>query len=196
MLEVRKEYKFVLNDHELQKFLNALGISIKVLFKQRFINSLYMDTQNYKLFYDSEINDVDKFKVRYRQYNNDGPIYLETKFNNSTGRYKKSIKLDDIFEFKDVKQIFYKNLFLSPALFISYERNYYEFKNTRITLDKNLMFKSCKTRTQSTYSYKSLLNVVEYKILNNNVDIEKNFLRNPVSFSKYNYGLQKVYSLK
>lgn len=58
------------------------------------------------------------------------------------------------------------------------------------------MFKSCKTRTQSTYSYKSLFNVVEYKILNNNIDIEKNFLRNPVSFSKYNYGLQKVYSLK
>lgn len=195
MLEARKEFKFVLNDYELQNFLNNFGGSIKVLFNQRFINSLYMDTQCYKLFYDSKINDVNKFKLRFRQYDNKGPLYLETKFNNSHGRYKKSKKVEDFFDFKDVKQIFYKNLFLTPALFVSYERKYYEFKDTRITIDQNLVFKSCKIRTQSDFSYKSSLNVVEYKILNNNVDIEKNFFRNPVSFSKYNYGLKKVYSL-
>lgn len=194
-MEARKEYKFVLNSYELQNFLQIIDKSQEPLFNQRSIDSLYMDTVGYKLYKDSNSNDVDKFKVRYRQYDKKGSIFLETKYNKSTGRYKKSVEIKKYVNLDEVNNFFYHNLSLMPALKVSYTRNYIKYKNTRITIDKNLKFTSCKERTRASYSYESNLIVVEYKLLNNDSNIEKNFFKNPVSFSKYNYGLGKVYSI-
>ena len=38
-------------------------------------------------------------------------------------------------------------------------------------------------------------NIVEYKLLNEDSDIEKYFLSNPIKFSKYDYGIQKIYNI-
>jgi len=194
-LEARKEYKFVLNSYELQNFLQIIDKSQEPLFNQRFIESLYMDTVGYKLYTDSNFNDVDKFKVRFRQYDKKGPIFLETKYNKATGRLKKSVEIKKYVNLDEINNFFYHNLFLMPALKVSYTRNYVKYKNTRITIDKNLKFTSSKQRTRTSYCYKSNLIVVEYKLLNDDTNIEKNFFKNPVSFSKYNYGLGKVYSI-
>lgn len=154
-----------------------------------------MDTIGFKLFNDSKLNDIDKFKVRYRQYNNKGPVYFEEKFNSANGRFKRTTKSKEITELSNINKLFYKNLNLLPALKISYKRKYLIYKNTRVTIDKQLVFTSCRPRTESIYSFKSNFNIVEYKILTNDRDIEKNFFKNPISFSKYNYGLEQIYNL-
>ena len=75
-------------------------------------------------------------------------------------------------------------------------RNYYTFETARITVDKGMIFKSTINRTLSTRIYNSYLNILEIKLLDHkNIDIEYLLLQNPQKFSKYKYGVSKIYNL-
>jgi len=195
-LEIRKEYKFILNYYELEKFKIFLNFKEKKLFDDRIIKSLYMDTNNFKLYKRSNEYDVDKYKLRFRQYNKENEVYQEIKLNTQDGRQKKIQKHKTFTNLDEIKHFKYKNLDLLPAIKISYKRSYFDFNDVRITIDKNLFFESTKNRSLSTIKLMSELNIVEYKILYpQNPDIEKYFFQNPISFSKYNYGVKKLYNL-
>lgn len=197
MLETRKEYKFIFNNHELEKFRIFLNSKENKLFNDRIIKSLYMDTIDFKLYKLSNENDVGKYKVRFRQYNNEHDIYHEIKLNTQEGKQKKILKQNKFTNLDEIDQIVYKNLVLVPAIKISYKRSYFSFKNVRITIDKNLQFESTKNHSMSKNKFISKLNIVEYKILHQQYpDIESYFFQNPVSFSKYNYGIENLYNFK
>ena len=75
----RKEYKFLFSRKEVLKFRKFYGDSLTNLYPNRTIKSMYMDTNDLRLYSLSKQTDVDKFKLRYRTYpNSDAKIYRES----------------------------------------------------------------------------------------------------------------------
>ena len=64
----RKEYKLVLSSAEVEDFLYMFNCKSNEIYEKRQVQSLYMDTKNYDLFYNSESYDIDKYTLRYRKY--------------------------------------------------------------------------------------------------------------------------------
>ena len=77
---------------------------------------------------------------------------------------------------------------------VDYLRSYFTFKNTRITIDKNVSFQSTVNRSLVNKIINLDFNVVEFKLFNQDKDIEK-FLSNPIAFSKYDYGIKSIYKI-
>ena len=176
MIEKRKEYKFVLNNNETKNLLSIFGNDLNVLYPSRIITSLYFDTVDYRLYNDSKLFDTNKMKVRIRTYSNDKKFYKEIKFN-------------DLFELNE------RGLTLIPTVYTSYERNYYNFNDLRVTVDSKILFSSHKIRTLSNTKVEFSKSIVEYKLGKNVSEIEKYFYLNPVAFSKYQTAVSKIYNV-
>lgn len=194
-MEIRKEYKFLFSNTELLEFFNYFDNGLDVIFPKRKISSLYFDTIDFKLFKNSQLNDVDKFKLRFRKYDNEKLIFQEEKINSKYGKFKNT-KLSKYKNFDEINSFTFKNLLLDKSLKITYYRSYFQFKNVRITVDRNLSFENTSNRSklhETEYFYR---NVVEYKLNDEDPDIESFFLTNPTKFSKYEEGIKTIYKLK
>ena len=87
-------------------------------------------------------------------------------------------------------------LFDRGHLAVNPSSNYYEFESARITVDRNLNFKSTVNRSLSTRIHNSYLNILEVKLLDqHSLDVEYLLLQNPQKFSKFKYGMSKIYNL-
>ena len=165
---------------------------MKPLYPERKVYSLYFDTYDLKLFNDSQVKDYDKYKLRFRKYNNSENITKEIKFTNETGKYK--ITIPTIYKnFTDIENFFYKGNFLKPLIKVEYIRNYFEYKGNRMTVDSEIKFSDPMIEEKSHKLYD--LVVYEIKILDK---AASNFLSsNPVfsaiKFSKYEEGIKKLY---
>ncbi len=192
MIENRKEYKFKLNKRDLNDFFTLNKDSIKPLHKARFIKSLYMDTEDFYLFHLSNTSDVEKYKLRFRQYNDNKKIFKEVKQNTREGR-KKEIQLSNINNINNIQNIVYKSMTLKPSTLIKYNREYYSFRNSRITVDSSISYYSTKNRSLLNKVINCNFIILEYKLLSEDKDIEKDLFGNPISFSKYNDSIEKLY---
>ena len=105
MNEVRKEYKFVYSNSQLIKFFDFYNHNIEKIFPNRVVQSLYLDTVNFKLYYQSLDNDAEKEKLRYRMYNNSNSLYFEKKINSPLGKFKKKV---DYKSFDEIDWLQYK----------------------------------------------------------------------------------------
>ena len=191
--EDRKEFKFIFNNNQLEDFkFNYKLTNDKKLFEKRKITSLYLDTINYDLFQISKASDIEKFKLRYRQYNDSSDIYEEIKFSKASGKSKEK-KATRYKNLNEISNKMYKNFNLIPCIFISYEREYYHHYDTRITIDKNILFRSSIKRTKSEVKYLFIPNVIEFKLNSKNKEIEKYLPKNPIAFSKFTTGIEKLY---
>ena len=194
MIEKRKEYKFVLNNNETKNLLSIFGNDLNVLYPSRIITSLYFDTVDYRLYNDSKLFDTNKMKVRIRTYSNDKKFYKEIKFNDEFGKRKqvteiKAKSFNDLFELNE------RGLTLIPTVYTSYERNYYNLNDLRVTVDSKILFSSHKIRTLSNTKVEFSKSIVEYKLGKNVSEIEKYFYLNPVAFSKYQTAVSKIYNV-
>lgn len=194
--EIRKEYKFIINKNNSEKLFNLMGKKLEKIYQPRVVKSLYMDTQKFKLFNESQDEDIDKFTIRYRTYSNSSSVYLEVKKNLQKGKYKEKFDTD----FNNLNQINYlifNKLFTVPTLFVSYSREYYKFNNARITLDTRIEYSNTLNRSLSTKSYCADISILEIKLLNEkDLDIESIFFDNPQAFSKYRFGISKIYNIE
>ena len=206
--EERKEYKFILNSQSKSKQLFFIRKDYKKLHPSRKITSLYFDTIDLKIYRNSLDVDVDKFKVRFRQYNNIGEIYKEIKLNLPDGR-KKEIEKTSYKSLEQIKFSYYRGLNLFPIVKISFDREYFYKGGVRITIDSNLEAKISKFFNLTESTYYSNKNIVEYKLNNSfkehrnelskkllideSISIEDSFYNNPVSFSKYTYSIGKLF---
>ena len=206
--EARKEYKFILDSHSKSKQLFFIRKDYKKLHPSRKITSLYFDTIDLKIYRNSLDVDVDKFKVRFRQYNNIGDIYKEIKLNLPNGR-KKEIEKTSYKSLEQIKFSYYRGLNLFPVVKISFDREYFYKGGVRITIDSNLEAKVSKFFNLAESTYYSDKNIVEYKLNNSfkehgnelskkllideSISIEDYFYNNPVSFSKYTYSIEKLF---
>jgi len=193
--EFRKEYKFVLDSRQLNSFYKFYDNNFSNLHPRRRIVSLYFDTVDFKLYNKSVLDDVEKFKYRFRQYPSVSTnISKEIKFNTKKGKEKISDKTN-FQNFNDIPNQIYRGFNLTPALFVDYHRDYYEIdKKIRVTIDKKIKFSPPKNR--SLISKDNSINniIVEFKLLSSKIeDVSTYFFTNPVAFSKYEVGIAKTY---
>ena len=193
--EFRKEYKFVLDSRQLNSFYKFYDNNFLNLHPSRRIVSLYFDTIDFKLYNKSILDDVDKFKYRFRQYPSlSTNISKEIKFNTKKGKEKISDKTN-FQNFKEIPNQTYRGYNLIPTLFVDYHRDYYEIdKKIRVTIDKKIKFTPPKNRSLISKEYSINNIIVEFKLLSSKIeDVSKYFFTNPVAFSKYEVGIAKTY---
>jgi VTC domain len=98
----RVDSKFIFNTSTLLHCLENLQQEYRILEinNKRFTDyqSLYYDTQNFDLHKSHQNGKLNRHKIRFRQYDENGPCYLEIKFKSNKGRTIKERKKVPIIE--------------------------------------------------------------------------------------------------
>jgi len=183
----RVEDKIPLNGLELSKAMTVLEKNkAKILYPRRLISSIYFDNFHLDMFLESEEGISPRKKIRIRTYNNSfKKILLEKKITSPEGRYKSSEQITDL------KMNFYlKNGLLDkdygqcfPITEVIYSRDYYSFKEVRITIDTKIKYRQFNKKNFIS----SDKNVMEFKPnKQDNLEIvEDLLLGRKARFSKY-----------
>ena len=188
----RIEQKLLLNNVEYFSILEWLkDNNANFLYPSRKVTSIYLDTIDLKMYYETLEGLFPRKKVRLRRYDKDevNDFYnIEIKLSDEKARYKNilnKISLNQVF--KDGLYI-HNYGFCYPLIQISYIREYFECKGFRLTLDKKIQYKSL---NNYRFPFKSTKrepnNVVEIKAdIKENLDTISNVFNFPRSkFSKY-----------
>tara|TARA_Y100000385_G_C12736607_1_gene484999 strand:- start:36 stop:635 length:600 start_codon:yes stop_codon:yes gene_type:complete len=192
-IESREEFKLVFGVSEFNTFLSSNIKDLTKLFTGRKIKSLYFDTINFDIYKNQLLYDVDKFKIRIRSYNNLPSFTKEIKENTSQGKIKISEKLD-IESFDDIEEIFYLGKIYYPTIFVSYNRDYFKYKDARITIDTDIQYQASINRKLDISIEESKHVVVEYKKYNKHSKNIINYLDRPYDqFSKYQEAIEKIF---
>ena len=179
-------------------------------YKDRFINSIYYDDDNFTTAQNNLSGVSNRRKYRIRWYDNEfKKFFYEIKIKRNNLGKKISLKtnqneidLESLYSFnnrylnKKENKFFleYLDSFnLKPQLKVSYLRSYYLFEGkVRITFDQNINY-SLANRFNKVDKIKDLMSVIEIKFLPENYDSVLKLLKNsrfiPKRFSKYLRGL-------
>lgn len=192
-MSFRKEIKYRLNLSELFNLKKDLiKIGMQKLYNSRKINSCYFDTKNLSFFSQSEEGTLPRRKIRVRWYDDEMKFFKETKISSIEGRFKLQKKLDDCNSLHDLKKIKFftsDHGLIQPIVIVSYLREYYFFKELRITMDYNISY--IDINSLKLIKYLDRENVLEVKASDNiSFDYIQEFIYHPTSrFSKYSRGL-------
>jgi len=197
-LSFRIEDKLHINENNLfdfKKFLKKK--SADQIHPPRKIESLYFDTHTFQMYNDSLEGSVPRKKIRIRNYpnNQDNKIYFEIKNSSVEGRYK-TRKIIDVnkFDEKKVKGIFDNQYGMCfPKIYVTYDREYFSYKDVRISIDTNITYRNFFTN----YEARDHRVIAELKTsINKDMDeLTKDFPIQRIRFSKYCFGLEKLYHL-
>jgi len=192
-MSFRKEFKFITtlnNFHILKKTIISQGA--KKLFPSRKISSLYFDNNLFSSFHDSEEGVVPRKKIRLREYpEKSKKINLEIKISSIEGRFKTSKEIDKL-NFEKIKTFGYLDKIYGickPIINVTYSREYYEYKKSRFTFDRDIIYTSLNGR-----KILDSCNVFEIKLSDkDNIEeyINKFGLKNS-RFSKYCRGVNSI----
>ncbi len=194
----RKEIKRSLTFYESNILKNELlNKGMKRLFKSRLINSCYLDNNNFDLFFLSNEGILPRKKLRIRWYDSELNFKKETKISSIEGRFKSSEPIN----FNNLKEVYkYKENsvdygLLKPVLRISYLREYFNYKNLRLTIDSNIRYVGL--LGIKVFSSFDNYNVLEIKASEEtSMDyLEEEFAFRIIRFSKYSRGIEAIYNL-
>lgn len=188
----RTEKKYVITVSQKNELLSFISDKIKSdEYGKSNVNSIYYDTDDYRLIRNSIEKPVYKEKLRLRSYSvpkGDSTVFLELKkkYKGVVYKRRKTLKYDDAQKYlkshilPDNSQImreidwtmnFYKTL--KPKMFIGYDRLAYvgiENENLRITFDFNLRFRTDNLSLDSGNYGESIIGnnycIMEIKALN------------------------------
>lgn len=201
-VESRIEKKAVMSPQQFQSFLCSNFFSeLQKQNKSRKVTSIYLDDANLSHFWDTMEGVIPRKKKRIRWYDaNTKHIFLETKTRQPSGslKHRESFLFDEslddpfqaintsnpsIFEYSDLR----------PIINISYERSYYFLnQDLRVTIDKNLTFKSSSNLLARAGEETFGETIIEFKFRNSKLFLELmsrlhfSFSR----FSKYETGMR------
>ena len=187
-MSFRKELKFKLNASELsscKEFLLQSGS--QELHPKRTVNSVYIDTSDYRMFSESEEGILPRQKHRIRWYNNINDMKYEIKTSSLEGRFKTSCSFSNK-EYKNLGKfglLAHEYGILTPSSLISYQREYYSWNDMRVTIDTKITFSLI--RVSNHLKLDDPFNVMEIKApIDCPYDyISKQFPFNTSRFSKY-----------
>ena len=184
----RKEYKYKLNYSELAICkAQLMQLGMKQLYPPRTVNSIYLDTPDYKMVQESDEGIVPREKHRIRWYGKEMRFQYEIKTSALEGRFKHSVKCSkydlDMLSNAGLITSTYGNIL--PSALISYQREYYVWDKLRITFDSNLHFSFY--RLSKNFEFNDYGNVMEIKAAHECPDdyIMEKFPYQTVRFSKY-----------
>tara|TARA_B100000161_G_C33549081_1_gene414504 strand:+ start:161 stop:757 length:597 start_codon:yes stop_codon:yes gene_type:complete len=190
---IENKIKLTKSDFNLLK-IKLFENGMKNLYPIRKVNSCYFDSSNLNCYYDSEEGLLPRKKIRVRWYNNTNLYNKETKVSSIEGRFKKSEYLN----FKSINQLlnhkFYDNLYgcLKPKLIVTYSREYYSFKNIRLTFDYDITYEDLRSNFNQSFFDKE--NVLEIKAdIFTSIEKLESLIKVPSSrFSKYCRGILRT----
>jgi hypothetical protein len=149
---------------------NLIKKGFSNLYETRIITSIYFDTEDY-LFARQNINGENlRVKPRVRYYNTDyDNSVLEFKLKKNYNSYKKIINNSNLAN--QTKLNFFKELSckllglkLLPSSIVTYRRQYYMYKDIRLTIDDNIYIKKFINRNFLNENLIQLnLEVIEFK---------------------------------
>mgnify|MGYP002829733560 CR=1 FL=1 len=182
-MSFRTEKKFILKKDNIENFYTWLNEnSCKKIYENRLVSSIYFENKYNQIYSDSDEGVLPRKKIRLRNYNNLDKYLLEKKISSIEGRYKTSVEKKNT---KILKKIgIFDNQYgvCKPLLKVSYVREYYKFKDYRITFDRNISYK----KLNSKKIFKDNLYVIEFKKKNIYTDnLIFNFPYSESRFSKY-----------
>ncbi len=197
-MSFRIEDKLYIKEENLSDFKNFLNTnSCKTLHKPRIIESLYFDNHNLQTYNDSIEGMVPRKKIRIRNYpfSDDQNIYYEKKNSAVEGRFKtrKIIEKKTFEEFKKIGIFDEQYGVCAPKLYVKYHREYFKIKDVRISIDTNIEYRDYKTNFRIS-DYRIIAELKASK--NKDADeLTKDFPIQRIRFSKYCFGLEKLYHL-
>ena len=194
-MSFRIEDKYLINQIDYIKVKKLLQKNnFKETYEKRLITSLYFDNKFLSMFHDSEEGVVPRKKIRFRYYNNDkSKIFFEFKINSVEGKFKRSEKIS----LKDFNNFCIKGKHdpsygvCLPKLYVNYLREYFATKDLRITIDKEINFKS----HRGVLKVKENFYILEIKTLNflKNIEFLEGFPKTKIRYSKYSEGIKKIF---
>ena len=194
MKEIKRSLTFYESNILKNELLNK---GMKRLFKSRLINSCYLDNNNFDLFFLSNEGVLPRKKLRIRWYDSELNFKKETKISSIEGRFKSTEPIN----FNNLKEVYkYKESsidygLLKPVLKISYLREYFNYKNLRLTIDSNIRYVGL--LGIKVFSSLDNYNVLEIKASEEtSMDyLEEEFAFRIIRFSKYSRGIEAIYNL-
>ncbi len=198
-MSFRLEKKFTLDTRKYDEFIRYINtIDAKKIYNSRKVFSTYFENDFFSSFKQSEEGVVPRKKIRIRSYNtNDHSVVskLEIKISAEDSRFKKVEKIKSKYQIEKLlnRGLLDKNYGLcKPLLNVSYEREYYQLMDHRITIDKNISYCNFKKKIKI---FKEPLSIIEFKSdTTKDINLYDNILTSPISrFSKYCRGMNKVF---
>jgi len=183
------------NKNFLIKYLNEFNLSR--LYPTRIVSSIYFDNFNKEMFLHSEEGLVPRKKLRIRRYpDSENEIYfLEKKINSAEGKFKTTqiISHDEYLGFLQ-KGIFDKTYGIcEPQLKVTYKRDYFNFKNIRVTIDTEIKYQ--KINSNIRFNNDQIL-ICEFK--SNKIENIRNFYDSNIftrlRISKYCDAVEKLFN--
>ena len=198
-MSFRLEKKFTLDTRKYNEFIRYINtIEAKKIYNSRKVFSTYFENDFFSSFKQSEEGVVPRKKIRIRSYNtNDHSVVskLEIKISAEDSRFKKVERIKSKHQIEKLlnRGFIDRNYGLcKPLLNVSYEREYYQLTDHRITIDKNISYCSFKKKIKI---FKEPLSIIEFKSdTTKDINLYDNILTSPISrFSKYCRGMNKVF---
>jgi len=192
-MSFRKEKKYRLSQSDLKTLKsNLISQGMTTLHPPRKINSCYFDTDDFKLFSDSEEGVLPRKKIRVRWYDDKNSSSIETKISSIEGRFKTVKRFEELdmlrnrFNLKLIDDIYG---ILKPALIVSYQREYFSLENLRVTFDTQIAYQDLRTIARRTS--RDFECVMEIKTpIGTPDDYIESIVKYPTArFSKYSRGL-------
>ena len=198
-MSFRLEKKFTLDTRKYDEFIRYINtIEAKKIYNSRKVFSTYFENDFFSSFKQSEEGVVPRKKIRIRSYNtNDHSVVskLEIKISPEDSRFKKVERIKSKHQIEKLlnRGFIDRNYGLcKPLLNVSYEREYYQLTDHRITIDKNISYCNFKKKNKI---FKEPLSIIEFKSdTTKDINLYDNILTSPISrFSKYCRGMNKVF---
>ena len=198
-MSFRLEKKFTLDTRKYDEFIRYINtIEAKKIYNSRKVFSTYFENDFFSSFKQSEEGVVPRKKIRIRSYNtNDHSVIskLEIKISAEDSRFKKVERIKSKHQIEKLlnRGFIDRNYGLcKPLLNVSYEREYYQLTDHRITIDKNISYCNFKKKKKI---FKEPLSIIEFKSdTTKDINLYDNILTSPISrFSKYCRGMNKVF---
>ena len=191
-MSFRKEKKFRVTHSDWilisQKFKSN---GMLTLHPGRRVTSLYFDTIQKQMFFDSEEGLLPRKKIRIRWYDRTNRFHKETKTSSVEGRFKEA----EIFDNYTHENLLHTSMLdaqyglIKPQLIVSYNRSYFILGGVRLTADQNISYTNpISNINHSIYDPEC---VVEVKTPQDcGEDFIQSILANPTErFSKYCRGM-------
>ena len=133
-----------------------------------------------------------KIRIRYYPNNEDQKIYLEIKNSSVEGRFKtRKILTKDQFQEK-LNQGIFDNQYGTcyPKIYVNYEREYFLFKDVRISVDTNIQYRNYDTNF--VFNDDKVIAELKTSINKDLNELTEDFPSQRIRFSKYSFGVEKL----
>ena len=170
----------------------------ELLYEPRTVSSTYFDTDDWRMFHDSEEGCVPRKKIRIRSYSRGKHTSqnstLEIKTSSVEGRYKTTTPKFDLQKILTIGFLDSDYGICKPRVRVTYQRTYYKIHGIRLTIDQNIEYAMVSAGRTSPYRIVDPEIAVELKA-EDAVSLEylnKYFPFDRVRFSKYSRAVNAI----